>query len=57
MDVVKFVYFDPSEQLMYSDPDVTNAAIETTGMGETFTCKAISDREGISEKINRMGMK
>lgn len=57
MDDVKVVYFGPSEQLMYSDPDVSNAAIEIAGMGETFACKAISDREGISEKIDGMGVK
>jgi hypothetical protein len=25
-------------------------------MGETFACKAISDREGIREKIDEMGV-
>ena len=57
MDDVKVVYFGPSEQLMFSDPDVANAAIEIAGMGETFACKAISDRDGISEKIDEMGVK
>ncbi len=57
MDDVKVVYFGPSEQLMYSDSDVANAAIEIAGIEETFACKAISDREGISEKIDGMGVK
>ena len=57
MDDVKVVYFGPSEQLMYSDPDVANAAIEIADMSESFACKAISDREGISEKIDGMGVK
>ncbi|MCW4050553.1 MAG: hypothetical protein NWE89_12545 [Candidatus Bathyarchaeota archaeon] len=57
MEDVKVVYFGPSEQLMYSDADVANAAIEIAGMSETFACKAISDREGISEKIDEMGVK
>ncbi|MBT4319467.1 hypothetical protein HN807_12465 [Candidatus Bathyarchaeota archaeon] len=57
IDDVKVVYFGPSENLMYSDPDVASAAIEIADMGETFACKAISDREGISEKINEMGVK
>ncbi len=57
MDDVKVIYFGPSEQLMYSDSDVANAVIEIAGMGETFACKAISDREGISEKIDGMGVK
>ena len=57
MDDVKVVYFGPSEKLMYSDSDVASAAIEIAGMGETFACKAISDKEGISEKIDEMGVK
>jgi hypothetical protein len=57
LETVKVVYFGPSEQLIYSDPDVANAAIEVAGMGESFACKAISDRDGISEKIDGMGVK
>lgn len=57
LDEVKVVYFGPSEQLMYDDPDVANAAIEVAGMSESFACKAISDRDGISEKIDEMGVK
>ncbi len=57
LDEVKVVYFGPSEQLIYNDLDVANAAIEVAGMGESFACKAISDRDGISEKIDSMGVK
>jgi hypothetical protein len=57
MEEVKVVYFGPSEQLMEKDPDVANAVIEVASMGESFACKAISDREGISEKIDEMGVK
>jgi hypothetical protein len=57
LDDVKVVYFGPSEQLMYNDSDVANAAIEVANLGESFACKAISDREGISEKIDGMGVK
>ncbi len=57
MDEVKVVYFGPSEQLMESDSKVADAAIEVAGMGESFACKAISDRDGISEQINGMGVR
>ncbi|TRO60387.1 hypothetical protein E2P71_00830 [Candidatus Bathyarchaeota archaeon] len=57
LDDVKVVYFGPSEQLIYSDTEVANAAIELAGMGESYACKAISDREGISEKIDGMGVR
>jgi hypothetical protein len=57
LESVKVVYFGPVEQLMVSDAEVANAAIEIASMGETFACKAISDREGISEKVDEMGIK
>ena len=57
LDDVKVVYFGPSEQLIYSDPDVANAAIELASIGESYACKAISDRDGISEKIDSFGVR
>jgi hypothetical protein len=57
LDDVKVVYFGPSEQLMYNDADVANAAIELASMSESYACKAISDRDGISAKIDGMGVK
>ena len=57
LEDVKVVYFGPSERLMYSDLEVADAAIEVVGMGESFACKAISDREAIRESIHGMGVK
>jgi hypothetical protein len=57
LNEIKIIYFDPSEQLIYRDPDVADAAIEVACMGESFACKAISDRDRISEKIDEMGIK
>ena len=54
---VKVVYFGPSEQLMCSDPEVADAAIEVAGLGESYACKAISDRETISDRISEMGVR
>jgi hypothetical protein len=54
---IKLVYFGPSERLMVEDPEVRDAAIEAAGLGDCFACKAISDREEISEKIGDIGIK
>jgi hypothetical protein len=54
---VKVVYFGPSERLMAEDADVASAAIEVASLGEAYACKAVSDRENISEKIDEMGVK
>jgi hypothetical protein len=57
MDTVKVVYFGPSEKLMEQDAEMAEAAIEIAGMSESFACKAISERDGISEQIDEMGVK
>ena len=57
LEDVKVVYFGPSENLMVEDADVASAAIEVASLGETYACKAISDREEISEKIDDMGVR
>ena len=57
LEDVKVVYFGPSENLMVKDADVASAAIEVASLGETYACKAISDREEISEKIDDMGVR
>jgi len=57
LEDVKVVYFGPSERLMVEDADIASAAIEVTSLGETYACKAISDRENISERIDEMGVK
>ena len=54
---VKVIYFGPSERLMVEDEQVRDAAIEVANLGECFACKAISDRDEISEKVDEMGIK
>lgn len=54
---VKVVYFGPVEKLMTVDPEVADAALEVSSMGESYACKAISDKQEISEKIAGMGVK
>ena len=57
LDDVKVVFFGPVEKLMSEDVEVANAAIEVASMGEAYACKAISDRQEISDKIGKMGVR
>ena len=57
MESLKVVYFGPSEQLMVTDPDVASAAIEVASLSDSLACKAISDREGISDRVGGMGVR
>jgi len=57
LDDVKVVYFGPSERLMVKDADVASAAMEAASLGEAYACKAISDRDEISEKIDELGVR
>jgi hypothetical protein len=54
---VKLVYFGPSEKLIVEDPEVREKALELVELGESFACKAISDREKISEDMEGLGIK
>ena len=54
---VKVIYFGPSERLMVEDSEVASAAIEVAGLGESLACKAVSDRDGISAKVEEMGVR
>lgn len=55
MDSVQIVFFGPSEQLVVNDEDVANAFNEISGNLQPFACKAISDREGLSTDLTKMG--
>ena len=54
-DDVKVVFFGPSEKLVVQDEDVKKQVKEISTAAESFACKAISDREGISKEIEAIG--
>ncbi|RLI09982.1 hypothetical protein DRO42_02760 [Candidatus Bathyarchaeota archaeon] len=56
MDDVKVVFFGPSERLAVEDEQVAARAKELAA-GGSFACKAISDREAISEELEGLGLK
>jgi len=54
---VKVVFFGPSERLVVQDDEVAERVKEVALVGESFACKAISDREGLSEEVEKLGVK
>jgi len=57
MDAVKVVFLGPSERLLVQDELIAQTAKEISAVEQPFACKFISDREGISEKIEGLGVK
>jgi len=57
MDKVKVIFFGPSERLLVKDKRIAQAAKEISDVEKPIACKFISDREGISEKIEDCGVK
>lgn len=56
LDDVKVVFFGPSERLLATDEEVAARAREIASYGGSFACKAISDREAISNEIEGLGV-
>jgi len=57
LEDVKVVFFGPSERLITEDDQVADEVKEVALIGESFACKAISDREGFSGELERLGVK
>lgn len=57
LDRVRVVFFGPSEKLVALHNDVRSFLKEITARCECFACKAISDEEGISERLEEAGVK
>ena len=56
LDDVKVVYFGPSEKMIVEDPILSDQAQEIAEAGGSIACKYISDRDGVSEKIEKLGV-
>ncbi len=54
---VRVVFFGPVEKLITVDEVVAEKAAEVASGGEALACRAISDREGISDTFERMGVR
>jgi hypothetical protein len=57
LEDVKVVFFGPSERLIVQDEQVADEVKDIALLGETFACKAISDMEGFSEEVEKLGVK
>jgi hypothetical protein len=53
---VRVIFFGPSENLLVSDSDVTASANELAGLRPPVACKFLSDRDGLSERIESLGI-
>jgi hypothetical protein len=56
MDKVKVIFFGPSERLLVEDEHIAKSAKEICAVEKSIACKFISDRDGISEKIEDLGL-
>ena len=56
MDEVKVIFFGPSENLLVQDEDIQDMAKQISQTETPVACKFLSDRDGISEKIEEIGV-
>ena len=53
---VRVMFFGPAENLLASDTDVKSSAAELANYNTPIACKLLSDRDGISEHIEAIGV-
>ena len=56
LDEVKTVLFGPSEQLVAQDLELANQVKDLCNAGEAIACKFISDKEGTSDELSKLGV-
>jgi hypothetical protein len=57
MDEVKVVFFGPSEHLLLKDEDIAQSAQKIATIEKPIACKNFADRNGLTEKIESLGIK
>lgn len=57
LEDVKTIFFGPSEKLVANDPELSKEVQELCTAGEAIACKFISDNEGTSEPLSKLGVK
>ncbi len=53
---VKVIFFGPIENLIATDADIAKEVTTIAQMTGTTACKFLSDRDGISDKIAKLGI-
>ena len=56
MEEVKVIFFGPSENLLVKDEDIQEMAMQIGQNEKPMACKFLSDRDGISENIESLGV-
>ena len=56
VDDIKVIFFGPFENLMCEDEDVVQAASQLLDYQTPIACKFLSDRDGISNKLEELGV-
>jgi hypothetical protein len=56
VDDLKIIFFGPFENLLCEDEEVVQAASQLLDFETPIACKFLSDRDGISEKLEKMGV-
>ncbi|RLF60823.1 MAG: hypothetical protein DRN37_02030 [Thermoplasmata archaeon] len=57
LDEVQVMFFGPSERLLVQNGEIAKMAKELCAVQQPIACKFISDRDGISEQIEGLGVK
>jgi hypothetical protein len=57
LDNIRVVFFGPSEKLVAHDEKVAWYVKEIIAATECFACKAVSDSDGVSEKLEETGIR
>jgi hypothetical protein len=57
LEEAKVVLFGPSEKLAALDDEVRQSIKEISARSDCYACKAISDKDGVSEKLEEAGIK
>ena len=56
LEDVRVIFFGPSENLLSGDSDIRESAAELANYGQPVACKFLSDRDGLSEHIEGLGI-
>ena len=56
VDDLKVIFFGPFENLICEDEEVAQAASKLLDYETPIACKYLSDRDGISENLEKMGV-
>ena len=56
VDDLKVIFFGPFENLMCEDEEVSKAASRLLDYETPIACKFLSDRDDISQKLEKMGV-